>query len=152
MQGERQAGRELDLEVAEKVFGYVVGRAPCGDGLTRTDEFEGETLADVDVQIRAAYPKFIEQGGRMWPAQFTGPEYSTDIAAAWLVVEKLHEMGLYVSISKPPNAFTWDVRGWNEATNDNRFIAHAETAPLTICIAALVAAGASKGEPTPDTE
>jgi hypothetical protein len=66
--------------------------------------------------------------------------FSTDIDAAWQVVEKLGERGLYVSVSKAPDMENWDVRGWNVRDNNNRFIAHAATAPLAICVAALNAA------------
>lgn len=70
------------------------------------------------------------------------PPYSVDIAAAFEVVEKLRAQGLTVTISTPlPDCKSWDVRGWNSQTNDNRFIAHADTAPLAICLAALKAVG-----------
>ena len=66
--------------------------------------------------------------------EYIGPHYSTQIADAWLVVEKL---GGVVGIDRfpkydDPDEWYWDV-GFNKGT------AQADTAPLAICLAALKA-------------
>jgi len=121
------AGRELDALVAEKVMGWTVCRdASCG-GCEAT-----VLLMEDGWRVRAP----LDQGG--WPLGWWTP--STDIAAAWEVVEKLRVLGFNVSVSCAHGMRTWDVRGW-KADNTGRFIAHAETAPLAICLAALDALG-----------
>lgn len=116
-----EAGRELDAIVAEKVVGYRWVKG-------------GTFLLDSHLSVAV----LVEANGTHLDTKNL-PRYTSDIAAAWEVVEKLHEMGLYVAISKDPDRFTWDVRGWNDKTNSNRFIGFAETAPLAICLAALKA-------------
>jgi hypothetical protein len=58
------------------------------------------------------------------------PDYSTDIAAAWLVVEALLARGIYVCVEYASGR--WNC--WAGTVN-----VHAETAPLAICLAALKA-------------
>jgi len=68
------------------------------------------------------------------------PHYSTDIAAAWLVVEKLAAQGLRLSL----DAFGGDP--WWVEFADEQWArgaqATANTAPHAICLAALKAVGA----------
>jgi hypothetical protein len=108
---ERVAGRELDAEVAEKVMGRPVG-----------EWLEGIYYQD-------------GRRGRI-------PRFSTDIAAAWQVVEKLAadtpawpHHGYFVSIHNSTGLGRWEARIGATA------IAHAHTAPLAICLAALAACG-----------
>lgn len=61
------------------------------------------------------------------------PEYSTDIAAAWQVVEKLTEGEFHLSRCYGG--------GW-ECELGAPYISFGETAPLAICLAALEAVGA----------
>lgn len=102
------AGRELDALIAEKVMGWT------------WKEVEGEQYL---------YPPR--------PGDVNIPHYSTDIAAAWQVVEKLAELGMLTSVC------------WGRSGNHgiiasvdileggfNKPIA-AHTAPLAICLAAL---------------
>lgn len=74
------------------------------------------------------------------------PRYSTDIVAAWAVVEKLRAGGIYFTIRTD---IIWDVTLWdgNEGTwnaggcQDKWLVdVQAKTAPLAICRAALKAA------------
>ena len=67
-----------------------------------------------------------------------GANYSTSIADAWLVVEKMREMGAWMSLSVTGGK-TWDVRGIidERKPTEVRFIAHSESAPEAICLAAL---------------
>jgi hypothetical protein len=113
MTGELKAGRELDALVAEKVMGVGV------------EWWNGEPLY------------VVTQDGHISSHHLA--EYSTDIAAAWEVAEKLRADGLEISVhnSWPYN----DGRRWccdimAHGKWDN---AKAETAPLAICLAALKA-------------
>lgn len=152
-----QAGRELDLMVAERVMREVEANAPCGDGLTRTISAIGMTLDECDVNIRGAYPKRIAQGMKIWPAQYIGPAYSTDIAAAWQVVEKMRERGYWVDIEPrdyDDRTRSWSSKGWRVGIlppNDGPGFyceEEAETAPHAICLAALAAVAASGSSDT----
>lgn len=123
------AGRELDALVAEKVFGWTDVCAA-----TRT-LYGGTTWFVPHGRPDAAFMKYAEV-----------PSYSTDIAAAWLVVEKLrpkfwtklcagmtltesplHEcaMGLYATEDGPSHQLAYE---------------RDASAPLAICRAALAAA------------
>lgn len=105
------AGRELDTLIAEKVMGYH--RA------TESEPYWNSLAV------------WVEENGERWEQI---PDYSTDIAAAWQVVEHLHgrvvidhwSRGAYKVMiylpAKPPSV---------EAS--------AESAPLAICRAALAA-------------
>lgn len=73
------------------------------------------------------------------------PDYSTDIAAAWEVVEKLenypqHILFEIVRKGINPNIFWWaEFRECHRESKFRNFIAYAEIAPLAICRAALLA-------------
>lgn len=129
--------RERDALVAEKVMGFKFLFERRGD-------YELAVFVDPRRRqhTRTNGPRYTPTGGLEAARRgFYGDldRFTTDIAAAWEVVESLHDRGLYTSMSKDPSMGTWDVRGWNDKTNSNRFIAHADTAPLTICLAALKA-------------
>lgn len=74
------------------------------------------------------------------------PHYSTDIAAAWQVVEKLRERSFYssytdLSLDTGKGWYSWhfhDHRPLSAYSSD----ATASTVPLAICLAALKAVGA----------
>lgn len=100
--------RELDAEVAEKVFGHVI----VADGLGY-------------VGIKNDYSSDY------------CPHYSTDISAAWEVVEKFpdHEIGVYRH--KKSNGKTeW---GCLFKLEGDEFAAWADTAQMAICKVALEA-------------
>ena len=122
-----EAGRELDALVAEKVMGWTRGlRYGNGNG------------------------EWIEPGRendahkRTWD---TTPCFSTDIAAAWQVVERMEADGwghkhLFHSPGAEDPGYYWTfmkpgkgIRSMSES--------HAETLPLAICLAALKAVGAA---------
>ena len=133
-----KAGRELDALVAEKVMGWRWVQVPkdC-DGLN-----EGRCLAPVG----------LDEKNHQWTpkgkiSEYSGPRYSTDIAAAWEVVEKLC---LSVCASAPglggKPASYWvgfaDMSGrFLVADLNNPSVVCEETAPLAICLAALKAVG-----------
>ena len=112
----RLEGRELDAAVHECVFGRRVKWA--------TPSAAFNFPFDPDTRMRI-------------------PHYSTDIAAAWQVVERMRERGLYFELgvaSKAPYAKAWL---WNK---DNYWQAEGRTAPEAICRAALWAARAGAGD------
>ena len=121
---EMEAGRELDALVAEKVMGFYWRdvnehqRALCPPGID--DFFEILWGEDLD--------KYV-------------PDYSTDITAAWLVVEKHPH---YFILSRTNDwrgpGMLGDPKKWVcRFYAPERFKVVADTAPLAICRAALKA-------------
>lgn len=78
----------------------------------------------------------------------TCSRYSTDISAAWLVVEKLRDIGWSVAVCGDNG---WGCTFYKVHTNGSEYIwatwkeshgpINADTAPLAICLAALEAVG-----------
>jgi hypothetical protein len=80
-QDDLAAGRELDAKVAEKIFGLTVRR-----GLVRLAyyEMEMEVLEEGDEPLEGMqHEEDYIAGDRLVPC------YSTDIAAAWLVLDEM---------------------------------------------------------------
>lgn len=75
------------------------------------------------------------------------PPFSTDITAAWMIVDRLHEMGWSVFVAcycdNEHVSSPFEARCWKR--NDPQFpetiSIGADTAPLAICTAALKAVG-----------
>lgn len=103
-------------------------------------------------EYKRSIGRWVEPGGAM--AHVNPPEFSTDIAAAWQVVEKLnadgwgHRHSVYSPAAERPG---W---AWEFAIGAKSFEGTAETAPLAICRAALltVANPAPSPSPLPPTE
>lgn len=79
-----------------------------------------------------------------WTPQsyFLGPPFSTNIAAAWTVVEKLWAAGKDFDLenfNQPGGGQGWRARFMRTTKNQDTVIAFASTAPLAICRAALKA-------------
>ena len=114
-----KAGRELDALIAEKVM-----------GLTRHDEsYVAEGVGKV--------LRFVWRDGCgtcVYSGDMFLPHYSTDIAAAWEVVEKADLWSLYGSIGDGPYRACIQF-------GDREGLMTADTAPLAICLAALKAKG-----------
>jgi hypothetical protein len=110
-------GRELDAVIAEKVMGWTRLSHPYGEQTHKT--LDGRTiLAD-----------FLSA-----PDGMKLPHYSTDISAAWEVVEKLRELGWYLAIHSDPK------RGYFATIpRADGIQIESETAPHAICLAALKA-------------
>ena len=89
-------GRELDALVAEKVMGLAVAPRHCcgaqGYGLGWDDHCDG---CDFN-----KYRLEVERDGGCIPT-WKGTEYSTEIAAAWEVVEKLLGLGYTLELYSP---------------------------------------------------
>lgn len=82
-------GRELDALIATKIFGWYFKKMPTGKMLLPPDNDERKYFAAV--WDENGIPGYL-------------PEYSTDISAAWEVVEKLNEK-FEVSILLDINGF-----------------------------------------------
>jgi hypothetical protein len=69
------------------------------------------------------------------------PDYSTDIAAAWKVVEHFGQVEYFIDMSNSRrNGWRCAITGPEKVQGTrltNHHIAYAETAPLAICLAAL---------------
>lgn len=117
------AGRELDALIAEK----VMGRCPHRE--TRRYCIEDGNSVDSGYEC-VACGKDVYGSERC-------PAFSTDMTAAWPLVEKLRADGMEVDLLSEPG----NVDGWAVKTNrpDEEFcqIVTAPTAPLAICRAAL---------------
>lgn len=116
-----EAGRELDALVDEKIFGFSSLDLPTDRPPTATECLNrGMMLALI-------------------------PNYSTDIAAAWEVVEKMRANNFLFTINMSDN-FRWECEF---DLNDGAFLlksdtigfGRSETAPHAICLAALEAVG-----------
>lgn len=166
-----EAGRELDARVAVEVLGLNLtpprgyALAKIGASLTSVTGLNWKLTNGVELDMPNGSLLDQPEGTTDWndryfafAAEHSGEKnleeriaavryptepYSMAIECAWTVVENLRERGLIVVISTAGTRNRmWDVRGWNDSTNDNRFIAHAATTPLAICFAALKAVGA----------
>lgn len=149
-----EAGRELDALVAEMVMGCE----------RRVSTLLAERMRDPGGACwcgPAPYGGSMGRGG-IHSASYLGlgtrevAPYSTSIAAAWEVVEKLRDNGLHVCISSDAVDEEWEVEVWRPE-EDNEYgqvmvgtPGYADTAPHAICLAALSAVGAST--PTGETE
>ena len=109
-------GRELDALVAEKVMGLrFVWRSQL------TDHY-GYNAGVWTIPTKWGTMDLTEEP----------PRYSTDIAAAWEVVEKMREDGFLVALYRSAGA-------WIADTNPG--YGKSDTAPHAICLAALRAVG-----------
>jgi len=132
------AGRDLDALVAEKVIGISVKWLDCGDGRF---PYKQTTLARNNQLMKSGdTPVGLRPEGDI-------PEYSTDISAAWEVVEKIKDNPKYGGdfavhfmrspYRKPPSWWA----GFYSSDYDNCFQfpwSEAETAALAICRFALL--------------
>jgi hypothetical protein len=115
-----QPGRQLDALVAEKVFNLA--------------------LKQMDDALGYPHP-----GTHYWWEQKNGkpiPRYSEDIAAAWLLAEKLlsgHEMEL--AQLKDGRYFVQFIGGEGPDGSHYMYKAYGESAPHAIALAALAAVG-----------
>ncbi len=115
-----EAGPEMDALVAEFMIGWR--RAPSEDD-------------------PAGWCWVTEHGRTRGSATALMPTYSTNIAAAWQVVEKLKERFSSVLVETNPRQYYVDIVTDKGTPSYYRTVADAEadTAPLAICRAALKA-------------
>lgn len=111
-----EAGPEMDALVAERVFGWA--------GWKRA---EGDCLHGIppDATGRDRHGTCV-------------PNYSTHIAAAWIVVDKLARLSFGID-REQCFGVRYDVRCYDDPDMRDKVRATAETAPLAICRAALLA-------------
>lgn len=130
-------GRGLDAAVAKAVFGKctVIG---CG-GMP-TYEFQSPPESGDDTRLCS------HCGNEVWQALGeSAPQFSTDIAAAWELVEEMQgDRARYLDLQRMThpwhNLWRADFKtGKQVLGEDSGSVAHAEakTAPLAICRAAL---------------
>ena len=137
-----KAGRELDVLVAEKVMGLIVSNKKNGSGVSYITPKEGECYAKGADTIT---------DGMGWVHELC-PLYSTDISAAWRVVEHFKSLGkeLQIVSFSGSDEQQWSVSncncesmfygGW-EGTGAGEITVFSDTAPHAICLAALEAVG-----------
>jgi hypothetical protein len=128
------SSRERDALVAEKVMGLEVKRGR---------ELKGTDLPEwLDEPFTPGKDNLYGTPYQQW---WKIPAYSTDIAAAWLVVEKLdlfRKLGNDYCAALLTKHEKWEIMVLTGmAINDNETIAEADTVPEVICIAALKACG-----------
>jgi hypothetical protein len=121
------AGREMDALIAEKVMGWFWKT----EGYTRLGFMEGD---------RFRYG-VVRGGGTADEYTSNLPNYSNDISAAWVVVRKHpHYFSLVRSNETGWRPAPWGAMLWLcRFYAPGKFEAKAETAPLAICRAALLA-------------
>lgn len=136
----QQAGQELDALIAARVFGLQVIRDwPCG----WDDEGDYDAASTREAPDR---PGFTKQDAARWRTRYSErgpvyddptdprpytpvPFYSTDIAAAWRVVEEMTKPARAARLESTRFAYWWDrARLW---------ACSAEEAAAEICRAAL---------------
>lgn len=140
--------RKIDALVAERIMGLV----PQVD-FGQWDEHEWRCNEDGEIDmfgfefdhhngpicVRCGYFYCEDcQDGPAEPCVKAPPRYSSDIAAAWQVVEKMRERATYMAVERHPNywrAVVYDGNWYFELSE------HADAAPLAICLAALRTVG-----------
>ncbi len=146
---ERNAGRELDAEVHRLVFATpVIEGWPCwqsgDDGLWRAiQESDPEGMEHAD----GRHPVFVaDDSGWLQPV----PNYSTDIAEAQAVIEKLTDYDVTLNRIRPDqrrpgadDAPEWECCFYSDYWRDESadVVRVAETPALAICLAALALVG-----------
>jgi hypothetical protein len=108
-------GRELDAEIARKVFGCEVVHQRTSVGRLDYLYKVGSGLVVV-------------------------PPYSTHVASAWLVIEHFKNQGDYkLEISAYPKDEVWTIKAYHKEGYAKSCTTSAKTIQLAICLAALKA-------------
>ena len=136
-----EAGRELDALVAEKVMGWALEHRLVGAGTLADPKRLEPEQAVYRVRSEAdSYWQNWSPDGADRVLDDMLPRYSTDIAAAWDVVEWLHDAGkLFVLWATTQGR--WIAQVFIRGDDDTGPVADkdADTAPRAICLAALQA-------------
>lgn len=122
-----EAGRELDTEIATKVMGLTA----CPDWKIVNFGSAGGPALQSECSHAAGTCYSLVETGSMFGTVGGCPHYSTDIAAAWPVAEKLRETHGEVWIRSTESGW-WNCRLAETGVNRSE-----TTAPLAICLAAL---------------
>ena len=115
-----EAGREMDCIIAENVFGWK----------------RGKYFDDAGQLV------WITPSNQFYSAGST-PDYSTDMTAAWQVVEKLSKPHIFINLSKFGDKYVCDIENMEDYSNPekqfNRWkIDFCNSPALAICRAALL--------------
>lgn len=131
MSKELKPGRELDRLIVEKVMGGV---RFCGFSCPKCGSSFWGLYSDGNRHCHDQFNRNCRWSG---PAEEAPPPYSTDLAHAWQVAEKLNPLRFRVDKS---GCMKWVVsfvigseEGWHMVNED------AESVPHAICLAALKA-------------
>lgn len=145
---QRVAGRELDAEIATRIFGAKVSVHKAhphlvNDTLLELAFVEGPgLLAPGRISAYVFDPIDHDEDRPYWNLLGSEcPRFSRDIAASFQVVEKMRETGYVRFYMDRYLDGRWAARFWRE--RDGGGLSHGETAALAICLAALAALDAS---------
>jgi len=127
-----EAGRELDALIAEKVMGWTWCVQPHGH-ISRPGKYSYTRWLCEPDRYRSAKPKWDKWDGKteMPISGLNGEymhvlEYSTDIAAAWEVVEKMRELDMLGDFSQACDFLTpWSWLDYSKASDMALFICRA---------------------------
>jgi hypothetical protein len=113
--------RKIDRLVAEKVMGF---------------ETEGFEWSKGTMQF-----VYKDTGAALITKNI--PYYSSNIADAWQVVEKLRSRYVYIDLTNNDDLYCCELmeQDWENESRYFTYYTDAETAPLAICLAALKAVG-----------
>jgi hypothetical protein len=126
------AGKELDAAIAEHVLGHIWLHNKRYGVLRPSDE--------ADLIVEDGHSNY----GKHPEGHWIGPDdkYSTDLAAAWEVIEAVRKLGWYsqhTDLTLDSGTDWWAWHFLNHAPPGNEQVsAYAATAPLAICRAALL--------------
>jgi hypothetical protein len=131
------AGRELDALIHEKVFGMTVKKVPAGNYVFR-DDLDRFVITEIE-----EYVTDMAETDERDACEFVVPDYSTSIADAWLVVEKMREREATIKMRVYGHRNgTWTVGiSWYHVHGHDGKPVIADSLPLAICLAALKAVG-----------
>lgn len=85
---------------------------------------------------------YVDWWGKLFKKP-TLPHYSTDISAAWEIVNKLIEEDIFIKLSWCEG---WEIDVYNPEKKRTYFLAENKSAPKAICLAALKAVGGDEFE------
>jgi hypothetical protein len=133
-----EAGREMDALIAENLFGWQYSEKwgqliPAG----QPDEVWSEYRWSEEDRTFARYPDGMLPGVSYRGDKPTIENYSTDMKAAWEVVERMQANRNVLSLTYLVD--TNQKMVWQAEFRLGSFVAWADTAPLAICRASLLA-------------
>jgi hypothetical protein len=138
--GEWEAGPELDAVIAERVMGLQ----PCDAWAPINFGSAGGPALAKRCQHPNCYP--TQTLGSMFGTVGGAPRFSTDIAAAWQVVERLADQWAYINVDLKNRRWVCRLSDGLAHAGDHPSVqAIADTAPLAICRATLAAVDADDG-------
>ncbi len=137
MKAEELTGRELDVAVAEKVFGWKLGR-PWGyqyRGWYPPESYKNGTPGDAAVIEDAAAPLAADSNRH-------APHYSRNWAGVWAVVDEMRRRKWGFRVESWGDEWKCELCGARVGADDVK--GYGPTAAVAICRAVLIAMGAAK--------